>query len=516
MKKLVSVVVVSKDRKDDLDECVSSYLNNSYKPIEMIVVDNNSRYPLAKWLTKKFPSVKLISSDKNLGAAEGRNIGLAKSTGEFIVFTDDDAFADFRMIDYLIYAFEKNPDAGIIQPLVYDKQQKNLLQGAGHDIDLLTGRIKASGVREKDIGQYQGLREVPMCGCVWMVKRQVFDKIGNYDKDYFIPYEDSDFSLRARKAGFKLYCYSKAKTWHQGKKRTFVNPLVEWLGITSKERAFRISRNKIIFMYKHSLMPSKLFFLFFLLPVYTMLHSLVILISGRLDILFNYLKGFFSGILYIFRKIFNQFTYLILAWTDPLPWIIDKNSKTILDLGCGEGLPMKLIKLRLSPSKTVGVDIFNSYIEKNRQDAIHDVYLIEDIRKVKFPVKSFDIVIASHALEHLQKDQALKVLENMEKIAKKQVIVAAPIGHIYHPETDGNKHQLHLSSFEPTEFEEKGYKVIRYGFRWLLGEGQLIDQVNNVVIKEMFFIFHLLATPLFYLFPNLGSYTFVAFKKING
>lgn len=300
---LVSIVIVSKDRKKDLVECIDSYLSSTYKPLEIIVVDNASKPPLLTWLPKRYPTAKLITSDINLGAAEGRNQGLKETKGNYIVFTDDDARADKEMVKNLVEAFQNKKDAGIIQPLVYDKQKRTLLQGAGHNIDLTTGRIIASGVREEDIGQYEGLREVPMCGCVWMVKREVFRKIGNYDEEYFIPYEDSDFSIRARKSGFKLYCYSKAKTWHQGYKSTFVHPWIEWLGITSPERAYRIARNKMIFMRKHSPFPNNLIFFFVLLPVYIFMHNIIIILVRRWDILFKYWRGVLSGIWYSLRFI---------------------------------------------------------------------------------------------------------------------------------------------------------------------------------------------------------------------
>ncbi len=91
---LVSVVIVSKDRKKDLVECIESYISSSYKNIEIVVIDNDSVMPLSSWVPRKYPKVKLISSDKNLGAAAGRNLGLANAAGKYILFTDDDAYAD--------------------------------------------------------------------------------------------------------------------------------------------------------------------------------------------------------------------------------------------------------------------------------------------------------------------------------------------------------------------------------------------------------------------------------------
>lgn len=529
-KKLVSVVIVSKDRKKDLIECLESYLKSSYKNIEIILVDNGSRPPLLTWIPKKYPKVKLITSDINLGAAEGRNRGLEFATGDYVLFTDDDAYAETDMVLYLVEAFERNKNAGIIAPLLYDKQKKNILQGAGHDIDLTTGRIKAWGVREEDRGQYDGLREVPMCGCVWMVKREVFNKIGNYDKEYFIPYEDSDFSIRARRVGFKLYYYSKAKTWHQGVKTTYVHSWVEWLGITSPERAYRVARNKMIFMRKHSTFPKNLLFFFIFLPAYTFLHSLIIISSRRFDIFIKYWLGFLSGLWFCFiypiRRIYAQayenldkrldpLKLYLMALTDPLPWIVDRSAKTILDLGCGQGKPMEMIKLRMKVKFSVGVDLFKPYIDQARKKKIHNEYVIKDIRKVNFKNKSFDVVMASHVLEHMNEKDAWKVLENMERMAKKQVIIGTPIGAHYHPAEDGNIWQLHKSFFAPDEFEKRGYKIKKYGWKWLLGDKGIVHKTNNDVFRKILYVFNIAATPIYYLFQPLCDYVFVAYKKMK-
>lgn len=527
--KLVSIVIVTKDRKKDLLECINSYIKSSYRNIEIIVVDNASKPPLLTWLPKRYKNVKIVTSDVNLGAAEGRNKGINASNGKYIVFTDDDAYGERDMVENLVYVFEKYKKTGIVQPLVYDKNKKGTLQGAGHDINLLTGRISAWGVREKDRGQYEGIREVPLCGCVWMVSRKVIEKIGNYDEDYFIPYEDSDFSLRARKAGFKLYCYSKAKSYHQGVKKTFVHPWVEWLGITSKERAYRVARNKMIFMRKHSPFPQNLFFFFVIAPIYIAIHSLVILRTGKINILLIYWAGVIAGVGYslIYPLLFLRTWYakldnksyplkmFLMAWTDPTPIVIKKNTKTILDLGCGEGKLMEMIRARIKIRKAVGVDLFKPDLMDAKKRGTHEKLILKDIRKVNFPDKSFDVVLCSHVVEHLPKSQALKLIANMERMAKKQVVIASPIGEMYHPAVGGNIHQIHLSAFTPEEFKDKGYKVLKYGMTWLLGEEGLVHKVQSDVLRKVLYAMNILLTPIYYTFPFISDYVFVAYKDVS-
>lgn len=529
--KLVSVIIVTYNRKKDLIECIDSYYKSSYQPIEIIVLDNASDPAVKTYLLRKYPKVKIITSQQNLGAAEGRNRGLDSSKGDFVIFSDDDAYAEKDMVKNLVSVFEKNPQAGIVQPLVYDRENKQMLQGAGHDINLTTGRIWAAGVKVKDEGQYDGLREVPMCGCVWMVKREVFKKIGDYDEDYFIPYEDSDFSLRARKAGFKLYCYSEAKTYHRGHKSTFVHSWIEWLGITSPERAYRVARNKMIFMVKNSKFPNNLLFFGLFMPTYLILHSLIIILSGRLDLLIRYWRGVISGIWYGLRKLFNRLTAVILAFTnpryhfklffmaisDPLPWVVDKSVRSILDLGCGQGKPMAMIKLLHKIDTAVGVELYKPYIKLAKKQKLHDKYIVGDVREINFKPKSYDLVLASHVIEHLPEKDAWKLLRKMEKIARMQVIVATPIGEIYQPMFDNNKLQEHRSYFSPKQFEKRGYKVIKYGLRWLLDEHSngLIHKMTNPYLRKLIYFFNFAITPLYYLFPQICDYSFVALRSVK-
>src|SRR4051794_6479207 len=95
---LVTVVIVTRNRTTELADCVASCLRSSYKPLEIIVVDNGSEKPVKSWLPKKFPAVQIITKASNLGAAEGRNVGLRVARGSYLLFCDDDATVEKDMI----------------------------------------------------------------------------------------------------------------------------------------------------------------------------------------------------------------------------------------------------------------------------------------------------------------------------------------------------------------------------------------------------------------------------------
>lgn len=298
----ISVVVVTRNRVDELYECLDSIFYQTHLPYEVIVIDNFSDSNLNLQVLKKYPTVKLIRSYINLGGAGGRNLGFVNSSGDYILFMDDDATADKDLIKELLKGFGKNQKVGIVQPKIYSKENRNKIQGIGHGINLKTGRVYGIGVGEEDGGQYDKDRQVPMVGCTWMVKREVFEKIGLYDDDLFIPYEDSDFCLRAEKKDFKIYYIYKAKVWHRGPKKTGVPAKLQWIGITTPERAFRVSRNKIIFMKKHATKIDLFIFGVLLMPMYSIGHCVIIIAGKRFDILLDYWKGFLSGYIYLLFK----------------------------------------------------------------------------------------------------------------------------------------------------------------------------------------------------------------------
>ncbi len=297
-KALVSVVIVTRNRKQDALICIQSIYSQSYKKVEVILVDNASADDTSKVAKKKFPNLLVIKSLVNTGGAGGRNLGIPYAKGMYTLFMDDDARADKDMIKELVKVMSADKKVGIVQPKIYELERKNMIQGVGHGISLVTGRVYGIGVHVKDVGQFEQVLDIPLAGCTWMVRNSVFKKIGNYDEDYFIPYEDSDFSFRVKKGGYKVLFIPKAKVWHRGAKKTFIHPWIEWIGITTPERAYRVSRNKIIFMRKHAPFKNLLIFLFVFIPIYTILHSLIMIITKRVDLLASYWKGLMSGLGY--------------------------------------------------------------------------------------------------------------------------------------------------------------------------------------------------------------------------
>lgn len=206
----------------------------------------------------------------------------------------------------------------------------------------------------------------------------------------------------------------------------------------------------------------------------------------------------------------------LMSLVDPVCWVIDKKAKTVLDLACGRGLPIRKIKSRMKIEYAVGVDLFKPYLKECQLYKLHNKYLCADIRKLPFKEKSFDVVLALQVLEHIPKKDSWRILEKLEKIACKQVIVSMPIGKSFHPVVDGNKLQLHKSAFFPKELENRGYKVIKAGRKELVEENGVINKFENNFIRMIIYGINLAIDALTLLFQSSTNYYFVAYKNVSG
>jgi len=140
---------------------------------------------------------------------------------------------------------------------------------------------------------------------------------------------------------------------------------------------------------------------------------------------------------------------------------------SLLDVGCGKDSPVKFFAHTMH---TVGVDIFAPAIEQSKGSQIHNEYHQMNVLDIgrKFEEKTFDCVLASDLIEHLEKEDGLRLLDMMEKIARKKVIVFTPRGFLEQHEYEDNPWQKHKSGWEVDEMQARGYNVVGInGCRWV-------------------------------------------------
>lgn len=189
--------------------------------------------------------------------------------------------------------------------------------------------------------------------------------------------------------------------------------------------------------------------------------------------------------------------YILFTSINTILRVIDKRSQSILDVGCGKGVIMGLIN-KTKRFYTVGVDIFEPSLRKAKKEGIHDDYILSDVRSLPFSPKSFDTVLCSQVLEHLEKKEGGKLVESLERIARLQVIISTPVGICKQHAYDENPWQEHRSTWTPADMRRLGYKV--------RGLGLSIPLTNKIqaIIGPLVYL-QIMIGPLVYFLPRLAG-----------
>ncbi|MEA1894780.1 MAG: class I SAM-dependent methyltransferase [Euryarchaeota archaeon] len=181
--------------------------------------------------------------------------------------------------------------------------------------------------------------------------------------------------------------------------------------------------------------------------------------------------------------------------------------QSILDVGCGWGEPMEIMQLNKHKFYTVGVDIFKPYLKEAKKNKTHSEYVLCDIRNLPFKENTFETVLCTEVIEHLDKDDAMKLIKEMEKIAQKQVIITTPVGFWQDAGKDGNPYQVHRSGFYPIEFKKLGYNTRAFGIR--------LNPItfSHTHLKIVRRVLRVIFSPFSYYFPDFGE-RMVCIKKM--
>lgn len=230
----VFVVILNWNGKKDTVECLNSIDELRIKDCELsiVVVDNASSDGSVEFLKKRFRKITVLGNKENLGFAEGNNVGIRyalENGAGFVLILNNDTMVDKDLLGRLLDATEKHKDAGIFSPKIYfakgfefhkerysEKEKGRVIWFAGGLIDWDNVLASNYGVDDTDIGQYETERSIDFAtGACMFVRRKVFEKIGLFDKKYFLYLEDVDFSQRAKRAGWKILFVPDALVWHK-------------------------------------------------------------------------------------------------------------------------------------------------------------------------------------------------------------------------------------------------------------------------------------------------------------
>lgn len=264
----IALVILNYKLKDAVVECLTSLdavVHDTFD-LEIVVVDNNSQDGLRDAIDSRFPEVCYIQNNDNLGFSGGNNVGIryALDKGfDYITILNPDVLVDPKFLEELLAGFI-NSNVGITAPKVYfakgyefhkdrykEEEIGRVIWFAGGIMDWANVIGHHRGVDEVDTGQYDLVSEIEYAsGNCMMVKREAFEKIGLFDERYFLYYEDADFCMRVKKAGYKIVYMPKAAIWHKNALASggSGNPLQDYF----------ISRNRLLFGFSYASLRTKI------------------------------------------------------------------------------------------------------------------------------------------------------------------------------------------------------------------------------------------------------------------
>jgi len=209
-----SVIIPNWNGEEFLKICLPSLKKQTFKQFEVVVVDNGSTDGSKEYIKKLFPEIKLVELPVNLGFAQAVNIGVKVCCGEYMILINNDTKVDPNCLEYLVKTADKNSQVGMVACKMLNFYNPKLIDSAGDYIDAV-GHANNLGLGEKDGEKFSKEGSVFLVtGGGGLFKREVFEKIGFFDPDYFAYFEDVDFCLRAQLAGFRARFEPKAVVYH--------------------------------------------------------------------------------------------------------------------------------------------------------------------------------------------------------------------------------------------------------------------------------------------------------------
>jgi hypothetical protein len=295
----VSIIIVNWNGLEDTSECLESLKKITFPNYEVILVDNNSTENDDRVLGDKFADyIHVIENDKNYGFAGGANIGMryamANSKPDYILLLNNDTIVDSNFLACLVEAAESQKSIGIVGGKICFLREPKQIQIVWGKTNLWNWQIfshtppYSSLHRTIDKGQYDYTREADwVSGCCILIKKDVINKIGLLEESYFGGWDDTDYCLCAKKAGFAILYTHRAQIWHKN---------AQSFNKVNSYRAYLDTRNRFIFMKRHAGKPQYILFVISIFTVYFWVmaayYSLVVRKPAMVSALF---KGMVEG-----------------------------------------------------------------------------------------------------------------------------------------------------------------------------------------------------------------------------
>ena len=286
----VAIIIVNWKQYELTKSCLFSLKKINCDNHQIILIDNESNQKELKSIENQFENIVTFSNETNLGFTGANNIGIkyaVKNEFEYVMLINNDTEVDKNFINPLIDSLDKNKNLGAVQPLILNFSKTKKVWNAGGFLNKFFGYSyvnKSPKEIKKNIDW--------ITGCCFFVRAEVVKKIGLLDDDFFAYYEDIDWSIRIKNAGYDLAFIKSSIIYHHGSKSSqneliegTLSPFVHYLNI--RNHIFLLRKNKDIFNF-----IGLLLYQFFKIISYS-IYFIVRLRINKLNMVY---KGFRDGL----------------------------------------------------------------------------------------------------------------------------------------------------------------------------------------------------------------------------
>ena len=259
MEPLVGIIVLNYKNVDDTEECIGSLKKIDYKNYFIVIVDNNSQDGSFEKLSKLYPELTVLEIGENRGYAAGNNFGIKQALqkgADYICILNNDVVVEPNFLGKLVSYMEQNPKVGITGANICEYYNKEVVQSTGFVINYHTARTPgiSKGKKQKNIINKAPLPCDAVCGACMLIRKEVISKVGLIPEIYFLFYEETEWCVRTKKAGFEIVSIMDAIVYHKGsatvkKTKGLSNYYMQRNSVLFERRNASILQNIIFFMF---------------------------------------------------------------------------------------------------------------------------------------------------------------------------------------------------------------------------------------------------------------------------
>lgn len=221
----IVTVVLNTSRKDDTLQCLASLAAQTVRDInQVIVLDNGSVDGSIDAIGRSFPDVQIAPIHRDAGYAGNNNVGIRRALAcrpEWIFILNEDTVLDRECLAQMLAAAKEDATIGIVGPLVLHHDEVDVIQSAGGQLTRYweSRHIAANQPHRAAIARVTEVDWVS--GCALLVRRAVVEQVGMLDERFYYYWEETEWCVRAKKAGWRIVNAPAARLWHKGVRRDY-------------------------------------------------------------------------------------------------------------------------------------------------------------------------------------------------------------------------------------------------------------------------------------------------------